>query len=47
MFSADHHRFVARLAYDTRAIDKELRLVESVRAHMAPILHALQPADFQ
>lgn len=47
IFSLNPDGFASRLAYEARAIEEEVRLVEAVRAQMARILRTLQPADFQ
>ena len=47
MFGGDPDVFAARLAYDEREIGEELQLIEATRRHVARILRALKPADFQ
>jgi hypothetical protein len=44
--SGDENLFAARLAYHEREVESELRLVESIRKHMATILRTLKPEDF-
>lgn len=46
-FGGDPDVFAARLAYDQRDVDEELRLIEAVRRQMARILHSLGEDDFQ
>ena len=47
VFGGDPDRFAARLAYDSRDIEEDLQMIESVRKHMARILHTLNADDFQ
>ena len=47
LFVGGRHRFAARLAYDERNIEDELRLIETIRNHMCHILRPLKPEDFQ
>jgi uncharacterized damage-inducible protein DinB len=47
MFGGDPDVFAARLAYDRRDVEEELAMIEAVRRHVARILRALAPADFQ
>ena len=47
MFGGDPDIFAARLAYDERDIGEELQLIEATRRHVARILRALKPEDFQ
>jgi len=39
--------FAAKLAYETRDVDEELRLIEVTRQQFARILHTLSGDDFQ
>jgi uncharacterized damage-inducible protein DinB len=43
----DQGLFAAKLAYDKRDVEEELRIIESVRAQMARILRTLKAEDFQ
>jgi hypothetical protein len=47
LFGGNPDVFAARLGYQDRKAEEELRVVEVVRAQMARILHGLSPADFQ
>jgi hypothetical protein len=47
LLQGDPPLFAARLAYDHRAIEEELAVVELTRAQMARILRSLKPDDFQ
>lgn len=47
IFGGDPDAFAARLGYEHREIEEELRLIESVRRHTERILRNLQPEDFQ
>ena len=47
LFGGDQELFAAKLAYDKRNVEEELRIVEAVRAQMARILHTLKAEDFQ
>lgn len=46
-FGGDPDGFAARLAYDDRDVDEELRLIECTRRQMARILKTLTTADFR
>jgi uncharacterized damage-inducible protein DinB len=46
LFGGDPDIFAARLAYQSRELDEELRLIESVRAQVSRILGTLDEADF-
>ena len=46
-FGGDPDVFAARLAYDDRDVDEELRLIECTRRQMARILKSLTTADFR
>ena len=46
MFGGDPDVFASRLAYHSRALEEELRLIESVRAQVARILRTLSEDDF-
>jgi uncharacterized damage-inducible protein DinB len=46
-FEADPNRFGPALHCPQRPLDKELAVVEAIRAHMLPILQALSADDFQ
>jgi uncharacterized damage-inducible protein DinB len=46
MFGGDPDVFAARLAYQARELEEELRLIEAVRAQAARVLRALDDADF-
>ena len=46
-FGGDPDVFAARLAYDDRDVDEELRLIECTRRQMARILKTLTTADFR
>ncbi len=46
-FGGDPDVFAARLAYEDRDVDEELRLIECTRRQMARILKALTAADFR
>ena len=46
-FGGDPDRFAERLAYAARDIDEELALIDAARRHMARILRAASPEDFQ
>src|SRR5215472_10250027 len=47
LLPGDPPLFAARLAYDQRAVEEELALIEVVRRQMARILRSLKPEDFQ
>src|SRR5262249_22071139 len=47
LVKGDPGLFAARLAYDLRAVEEELELIEITRKQMARILRALKPEDFQ
>jgi hypothetical protein len=47
LFGAEPDDFTARLAYHDRDIEEELLLIELIRKHMARLLRALKPEDFQ
>ena len=47
IFGGDPNLFAARLAYDQRDLNEDLRLVAAARGHMGPILRSLKPDDFQ
>ena len=42
-----HQQFADHLAYDARAIDEELAVIEAVRNQMARILRTLPPESFE
>lgn len=46
-FGGDPDLFAARLAYETRGVDKELSLIDSVRAQMTHILRFLDEKGFE
>ena len=46
-FGGDPDVFAARLAYEDRDVDEELRLIECTRRQMARILKTLTTADFR
>lgn len=46
MFGGDPDLFAARLAYASRDVELELKLIESCRAHLGTILGALPASDF-
>lgn len=46
-FGGDPDVFAARLAYDQRNVDDEIRLVEYVRRQTVSILRTLVPEDFR
>jgi len=46
-FGGDPDTFAARLIYEQRDVEHELRLVEDVRRHMTRILTSISEADFQ
>jgi hypothetical protein len=46
-FGGDPDIFAARLAYQARDVEEELRLIEAVRGQMGRILRTLAPGDFQ
>lgn len=43
--SADPDAWIAKLAYPQRDLNEEVRLIESIRGHLARILTALAPVD--
>lgn len=45
MFGGDPERFAARLSYDVRDADEELRLIETIRSQVTRILRTLGPDD--
>src|SRR5262245_57107855 len=45
LFGGDPDLFAARLAYDIRDVDEELKLIEACRTHMARILRSVRPED--
>jgi hypothetical protein len=47
LFGAEPDDFTARLAYEQRDIEEELLLIELIRKHVARLLRALKPEDFQ
>ncbi len=47
LLSGDPDLFAAKLAYDRRNAQEELKLIELVRKQMVRILRQLEPADFQ
>ena len=47
IFGANPDDFTARLAYHERNLQEELLLIELTRRHVARILRALKPEDFQ
>ena len=47
LLSGDPNLFAARLAYDRRDTQEELRIIELVRKQMVRILRKLEPDDFQ
>jgi hypothetical protein len=46
MFGGDPDLFAARLAYSSRDVELELKLIEACRVHLGTILRALPEADF-
>ena len=46
-FEADPNLFCPALYCSRRPIDKEVAVVEAIRAHMLPILQSCHAADFQ
>jgi hypothetical protein len=46
LFGGDEKIFAARLAYHSRELEEELRLIESCRASTARILRTLKDEDF-
>lgn len=46
LMGGDENLFARRLAYHSRDLDEELRLIEACRASTARILRTLQEADF-
>ena len=46
-FGGDPDVFAARLAYEDRDVDEEIRLIECTRRQMARILKSLTTADFR
>ena len=46
-FEADPDQFRQALADESRTVDVELSVIESVRRHMLPILRSVDPDDFQ
>ncbi len=47
VFSGDPDVFAAGLAYESRDLEEELQLIDSVRKHVARILRTLGPDTFQ
>jgi hypothetical protein len=47
LLPGDPGLFAARLAYEQREVEEELAFMELTRRHMARILRALRPEDFQ
>lgn len=46
LFGGDPDIFVTRLAYQARDLEEELRLIESIRAHVARILVSVPDSDY-
>ncbi len=46
MFGGDPDLFAARLAYASRDVEQELKLIEACRAHLGTILRALPESHF-
>lgn len=46
MFGGDPDLFAARLAYSSRDVEQELKLIEACRAHLGTILRSLPESDF-
>lgn len=46
-FGGDPDVFAARLAYDRRDVEEELRLIQVVRSQMARILQTMSAEDFE
>ena len=46
LFGGDPDLFAAKLSYDARDLEEELRLIEACRNHMTRILRTLKPQDF-
>lgn len=47
VFGGDPDLFASQLAYESRDVEEELRLVDAVRRHMASILRTLDAPAFQ
>jgi hypothetical protein len=47
IFIADPDAFAARLRYDERDFENEMRMIESIRRHVADILRGLQPEQWE
>jgi uncharacterized damage-inducible protein DinB len=47
LFDVDRKLFAARLAYDKRDVDEEIRMIKAVRRHMGHILRSIEAGDFQ
>ena len=43
----DERQYAARLAYDDRDLEEQLRLIELCRSHVTRILHTLNDQDWQ
>jgi uncharacterized damage-inducible protein DinB len=47
LLGPDEKRYAARLAYDMRDVDEEVRLIKSIRRHMGRILRSIDADDFE
>jgi hypothetical protein len=47
LLGVDDKTYGARLAYDKRDVDEEVRLIKAVRRHMGRILRAIDTDDFK